>query len=194
MGDWPVFMGQPMGATGSQAGVAPSSVPSGLSAIIASGVSGLYAVATVRKRTYRARLDRHRSLTLSGAIKLHERATQSELDDLDTEPRPVYRSDCIDGERPCPWASCKHNLYIEVTERGSVRLPFGALGIDEIPDTCALDVADRGGATLEETGGFANLTKERVRQMETRAFALLKKAGVSPSMLDPKMSDWLEFE
>jgi DNA-directed RNA polymerase sigma subunit (sigma70/sigma32) len=33
-------------------------------------------------------------------------------------------------------------------------------------ETCALDVADRGGATLEEVGDLLNITRERVRQME----------------------------
>ena len=40
-------------------------------------------------------------------------------------------------------------------------------------ETCALDVADRGGITLEEVGEIMNLTRERVRQVETAGLAKL---------------------
>ena len=35
-------------------------------------------------------------------------------------------------------------------------------------ETCSLDVADRGGITLEEVGAILNLTRERIRQVEVR--------------------------
>jgi hypothetical protein len=38
--------------------------------------------------------------------------------------------------------------------------------LEDLSDTCALDVADRGGSTLEEVGSMLNLTRERVRQIE----------------------------
>ena len=41
-------------------------------------------------------------------------------------------------------------------------------------DTCALDIADRGGITLEEVGQIMNLTRERVRQLETQGLAKLQ--------------------
>jgi DNA-directed RNA polymerase sigma subunit (sigma70/sigma32) len=41
-------------------------------------------------------------------------------------------------------------------------------------ETCALDVADRGGITLEEVGEIMNLTRERVRQVETAGLAKLQ--------------------
>ena len=45
-------------------------------------------------------------------------------------------------------------------------------------ETCALDVADRGGITLEEVGAILNLARERIRQVEVRG--LLKLRAVSP--------------
>ena len=36
----------------------------------------------------------------------------------------------------------------------------------ELRETCALDVAERGGLTLEEVGEILNLTRERIRQVE----------------------------
>jgi hypothetical protein len=38
-------------------------------------------------------------------------------------------------------------------------------------ESCALDVADRDGATLEFAGEVMNLTRERIRQAETVALA-----------------------
>ena len=35
-----------------------------------------------------------------------------------------------------------------------------------LDETCALDVARRGGVTLEEVGEIMNLTRERIRQLE----------------------------
>jgi hypothetical protein len=41
-------------------------------------------------------------------------------------------------------------------------------------DSCALDVADRGGTTLEDVGAIMNLTRERIRQVEVKALAKLE--------------------
>jgi Sigma-70, region 4 len=37
-------------------------------------------------------------------------------------------------------------------------------------ETCSLDVADRGGETLEAVGAYLNITRERVRQLENLIF------------------------
>jgi hypothetical protein len=41
-------------------------------------------------------------------------------------------------------------------------------------ESCALDVADRGGTTLEDVGAIMNLTRERIRQVEVKALAKLE--------------------
>src|SRR5262249_53683369 len=41
-------------------------------------------------------------------------------------------------------------------------------------DSCALDIADRGGTTLEDVGAIMNLTRERIRQVEVKALAKLE--------------------
>ena len=43
---------------------------------------------------------------------------------------------------------------------------FPDLEVWEMTETCALDVADRGGITLEDVGNILNLTRERIRQVE----------------------------
>ena len=71
--------------------------------------------------------------------------------------------------RPCPYVSCKHHLYLDVNpETGSIKLNFPDLEVWEMAETCSLDVADRGGITLEEVGEILNLTRERIRQVEVR--------------------------
>lgn len=90
--------------------------------------------------------------------------------------RPKTRADCVDGPRPCLFVSCKHNLYLDVNPRtGSIKLNFPDKEIGELKDTCALDVAERGGITLEEVGAIMNLTRERVRQVEMRGLMKLRE-------------------
>lgn len=93
-----------------------------------------------------------------------------ELQDL----RPRTRGECQNGPRPCPWVSCAHHLYLEVNDSGSLKFNHPHLEPWELPETCALDVADAGGATLERVGELVNLTRERVRQIEVRAARRLR--------------------
>lgn len=83
--------------------------------------------------------------------------------------RPRTRGDCVDGPRPCPFAGCRHSLLVDVNPAtGGVKL------MPESADSCSLDVADRGGMTLEEVGQLTNVTRERIRQIESRGLRLLK--------------------
>ena len=91
------------------------------------------------------------------------------------ESRPRSRADCAGGQRPCMFISCKHHLYLDVNpSTGSIKLNFPDKEIWEMDETCALDVADRGGITLEEVGAIMNLTRERLRQVETRGLLKLR--------------------
>jgi hypothetical protein len=107
--------------------------------------------------------------------------------EMDIE-RPRSRTDCLQGphaERPCPFVSCKHHLYLDVNERtGSIKLNFPDLEVWDLPETCALDIADRGGITLEEVGEIMNLTRERIRQLETRGLAKLKALSEMAALQD----------
>ena len=98
-------------------------------------------------------------------------ALMAELD----ATRPRVRGDCAEGERPCPYVSCKYNLYVDVNPRtGSVKMNFPDKELWELAETCALDVADKQGITLEEVGVIMNLTRERVRQLEMRGLIKLR--------------------
>jgi hypothetical protein len=89
--------------------------------------------------------------------------------------RPESREECVDGPRPCPFVSCKHHLFIDVSPRtGAIKLNFPDLEVWDMGESCALDVADRGGTTLEDVGAIMNLTRERIRQVEVKALAKLE--------------------
>jgi hypothetical protein len=89
--------------------------------------------------------------------------------------KPQTRADCAEGLRPCPYVSCKHHLFLDVSSRtGAIKLNFPDLEVWDMNETCALDVADRGGTTLEDVGAIMNLTRERIRQVEVKALAKLQ--------------------
>lgn len=93
--------------------------------------------------------------------------------------RPTTRGDCLPGgcneERPCPFVSCRWNLALSVSPAGSLRLEHPGREVWELKETCALDVAESGGLTLEDVGELVNLTRERVRQIEQRAARALRR-------------------
>lgn len=93
--------------------------------------------------------------------------------------RPRTRGECPDT-RPCPWVGCKYHLYLEIRPHtGSIKFTFPGLEPWELPETCALDVADRAMArgectTLQETGDYLNVCRERIRQIEEDGLAKLR--------------------
>lgn len=99
------------------------------------------------------------------------------LDDYpEGHDRPRTRGACLGQDRPCPWVSCKHHLYLDVhPETGALKLNFPDLEPWELDESCSLDVADRGGVTLEEVGELMALTKERIRQIEVHGLRTLKQ-------------------
>jgi len=138
--------------------------------------------------------DKHNGMTPSGVARRKgrkglrrsktlstRRLTREEIREADEvitaleDLRPKDRGQCVTGARPCPWVSCKFHLYLDVNpETGSIKLNFPDLEVWEMPETCALDVADRGGITLEEVGEILNLTRERIRQVEVHGLEKLQ--------------------
>lgn len=83
--------------------------------------------------------------------------------------RPKTRGECEGGQRPCPFVTCQYHLYLDVNYNqptASVRLNFPHLDVLDMKESCALDVADRGGITLEELGANLNISLEGARQAE----------------------------
>ncbi|MBM66601.1 MAG: DNA-binding protein [Myxococcales bacterium] len=113
--------------------------------------------------------------TLSRKQMLRDRrAAIAKGDWVEPEPyaRPMTRDDCKFGPRPCLYVACRFHLFLDVNPRtGSIKFNFPGKEVHELEETCALDVADRGGITLEEVGRLLNLTRERVRQLEAEALS-----------------------
>ncbi|MDY0002602.1 MAG: sigma factor-like helix-turn-helix DNA-binding protein [Polyangia bacterium] len=131
---------------------------------------------SVRRRNRRRQ--RMRSKTIAPKRLSKDELRQMEvLAPFNEIPRPRSRKECAHGLRPCPFVSCRHHLFLDVNEeKGSLKLNFPDLEVWELPETCSLDVADRGGMTLEEVGEIMNLTRERIRQVEVKGLKELKRS------------------
>ncbi|HEY1957399.1 MAG TPA: sigma factor-like helix-turn-helix DNA-binding protein [Polyangiaceae bacterium] len=128
-----------------------------------------------QRRSRRKREVRARTISVKRMTKRELELGRVLYPDVEGVERPVTRADCQGGERPCPFVSCKHHLYLDVSARtGAIKLNFPDLEVWEMSETCALDIADRGGATLEEVGAIMNLTRERIRQVEVKGLAKLQ--------------------
>ncbi len=120
-----------------------------------------------------------KTLAVRRITQLELAAGRAELQALGAdEPywRPKTRGDCSRVPRPCPYVACSKNLYLDVSETGSIILNFPHLEPGQMPAdrSCALDLAERGAMTLEDIAVVTNLTRERIRQVELKA--LLRRA------------------
>jgi hypothetical protein len=128
-----------------------------------------------QRRSRRKRDVRARTISVKRMTKRELELGRMLYPDDEGVQKPTMRAECGEGERPCPFVSCKHHLYLDVSARtGAIKLNFPDLEVWEMKETCALDVADRGGATLEDVGAIMNLTRERIRQVEVKGLAKLE--------------------
>jgi hypothetical protein len=88
--------------------------------------------------------------------------------------RPKTRGDCVGQPRPCPFVSCRHHLYLEVSGRGGIRINFPDTEVEDMEHSCSLDEAETGPMTLSEVSKRTGVTKERVRQVEELALYFLE--------------------
>lgn len=138
--------------------------------------------AAAARRTRRARA---RTIAVQRMSKRERELGRWLHPDVVDVAKPVTREECTQSVRPCPFVSCKHHLYLDVSPRtGAIKLNFPDLEVWEVAETCALDVADRGGATLEDVGTIMNLTRERVRQVEATSLAKLEARGDVRGLFD----------
>lgn len=119
---------------------------------------------------------RSRTISRKQMAREHKKLrSRGELLNVVNSWHPKMRSDCVNTPRPCLFVSCRHHLYLDVNpETGSIKYNFPDKEVWELEETCALDIAERGGVTLEEIGRIMNLTRERIRQLEIRGLEKLK--------------------
>lgn len=129
---------------------------------------------TTARRGARRGLRRSKTLAVRGLTR--EKIEEAQLIFQAFEQfRPRSRGECRNAARPCPWVSCKYHLYLDIVpQSGSIKMNFPDLEVWEMTETCALDVADRGGITLEDVGILLNLTRERIRQVERSGIVKLR--------------------
>jgi len=137
------------------------------------------------------RKGRRRSKTIALKRLTRQEIQQGiELADMMGYRRPDNRSQCATGPRPCPYVACKHHLYLDVNpDTGSIKLNFPDVPVWEMKETCALDIADRGGVTLEEVGEILNLTRERIRQVEVMGLEKLRETEFADDLDGIKVVD-----
>lgn len=122
--------------------------------------------------------------------------------------KPRKRIECIERPRPCPFISCYYHIASMLMEKkvkkalNTVTIVWEKLqhrsgawfpdeDLDEyfidmifsLPETCVLDIADKGDGTLEEIGDSMMMTRERVRQIE--GLGRVKKGGAMRKLRHP---------
>ncbi len=106
---------------------------------------------------------------------------ETELPDPSEYERPHKRGDCMQGEngqRPCPFVSCKQHLFLDVDVFGKITIN-SPVPVEEMEHSCALDVAELPTeVTLEMIGKLYGVTRERIRQIEEKG--LRKLRGMPP--------------
>lgn len=90
--------------------------------------------------------------------------------------KPQTREQCEGGYRPCPYVSCKYNLYLDASPKsGAIKLNFPDLEPDQLTESCVLDLAARGPQTLERVAELLNFTRERTRQIDVKILVKLRR-------------------
>ena len=137
-----------------------------------------------QRRSRRKRPVRARTISVKRMTKRELELGRMLFPETDYE-KPKSRAECHEGMRPCPFVSCKYHLFLDVQPRtGAIKLNFPDLEVEDMNESCSLDIADRGGTTLEEVGAIMNLTRERIRQLEVRAMAKVKSLSEMEALRD----------
>jgi len=107
-------------------------------------------------------------------------ASAQELLDLNTAKVEARAAGHCEGvPRPCPFVSCRHNLYLDVEPNtGEVRLNFPLIEPDEMPAeaSCALDVARAGARDETAIAALLNASEAAVERVIRANGTLLRDA------------------
>ncbi len=90
---------------------------------------------------------------------------------------------------PCPYVSCRHHLWGDVTFDGALRVYHPDIDPWELPATCAVDLSMQGNMAVEDIAEVMGLTRERVRQILMIA---ISKLAARDESFGEAFEDWKE--
>ena len=96
--------------------------------------------------------------------------------------KPTCRSECSGVPRPCPFVTCRYNLFLDVTERGEIRYNYAGTEPGEMDPkaSCALDVVDsfdysKGPLPQERLAELVGCSRDTVTSVIQKALATLQE-------------------
>lgn len=102
--------------------------------------------------------------------------------------RPRTRADCLPGgwneQRPCPFAGCRHHMYLQVTDKGEIQLNHKDKELWELEETCVLDQAAHGGLHLHEAAPLMGMTPQWMNVIEIGARAKLEGSEALQALVE----------
>lgn len=96
---------------------------------------------------------------------------------------PESRSECAGGARPCPYVTCRYHLLLDIGEGGRLLKARDfdegdadgiAEALREMPETCALDVADRGSTISRVIGDAMGVRRDTVEMLISGALQSIR--------------------
>ena len=94
--------------------------------------------------------------------------------------RPRTYDDCLDAgwgtkENPCPFFSCKNNLFLDVTEDGEIKYIHKKKDFDQIQETCLNRAIENGPLDFKQISELIGVVRERARQIKNEAKEKIKQ-------------------
>ncbi|NUQ78861.1 MAG: hypothetical protein HUU21_35500, partial [Polyangiaceae bacterium] len=90
----------------------------------AQAVTSATAITREQRRSRRKREIRARTISVKRMTKRELEIGRMLYPETDYY-KPRARGECVDGPRPCPYVSCQHHLYLDVSPRtGAIKLNF----------------------------------------------------------------------
>jgi len=104
---------------------------------------------------------------------------------LETEKkRPTCRADCSEVSRPCPYILCKHNMFLDIKDNGSIRYTQNTkdplevkhveINGEKVMPSCSLDIAEQfpEGLSCDAIGTLlGGISRETVRLVSKKSTA-----------------------
>src|SRR4029079_6406480 len=123
-----------MAADSASAGLPPHDLQEGQTegALALASATANETVTRGQRRSRRKRDVRARTISVKRMTKRELELGRLLYPEIDVQ-KPKTRAECgVSGERPCPFVSCKHHLYLDVSARtGAIKLNFPDLEVWE---------------------------------------------------------------